>query len=187
MRGRKYKKNRRPHKALLVICEGETEGVYVEALKRHYRLPITIKTKICGNAITDRLVKQYIGELVADSNDDYRVFYVYDCDVQPIVDKLSTLPGVAILSNPCIELWFILHNIEYRHYMDSKSILRDLSNCHTAWSSYRKGMLSKAQLDILLSNRCTAISRSKQLVWPKNPSSNMYILLEALETEKSAK
>lgn len=55
MRERRYKKARKPRKVFLVVCEGETEEDYVNILKRHYRLPITIKTKVSGNAVSIRL------------------------------------------------------------------------------------------------------------------------------------
>lgn len=187
MRTRTSKKLRRPHKVFLIICEGETEGAYINALKQHYRLPITIKTKVCGNAISARLIKEYIKELGIDGEDQYRVFYIYDSDVPCLVDKLKTLPGEIILTNPCIELWFLLHNIGYTRSQDSKTIVRELTSCHPAWARYTKGILSKEQINILLKNSSLATARSKRLNWPLNPSSNMHVFIEALESEKSAK
>lgn len=174
-------------KVFLIICEGETEGAYVDALKKYFRLPITIKTKVCGSAINHRLIKQYVEELGIEREDEYRIFYIYDSDVQCVVDKIKALPGDLILTNPCIELWFMLHSVEYTRSQDSKSIIKDLSKCHTAWASYAKGALSRDQIGILLNRRSHAIERSKRLDWPFNPSSNMYVFLEALESEKTLK
>lgn len=56
MRERRFKKSRQPKKVFLVVCEGETEEEYVNMLKRHYRLPIAIKTKVSGNAVNLRLI-----------------------------------------------------------------------------------------------------------------------------------
>lgn len=187
MRTRKFKKPRRPHKIYLIICEGETEGAYVNALRNHFRLPITIKTKVCGNTVNKRLVNQYVGELGIGSEDEYRIFYIYDSDVKSVVYKIKTLRGEIILTNPCIELWFILHNIDYPRCQDSKAVIKDLSVCHSVWASYSKGTLSKDQMAILINNRSLAIARSKKMNWPENPSSNMQIFLEALEMEKSVK
>ena len=64
MRERRFKKARQPKKVFLVVCEGETEEEYVNMLKRHYRLPISIKTKVSGNAVNPRLVNQYMRYLV---------------------------------------------------------------------------------------------------------------------------
>lgn len=106
MRERINKKKRHPHRTFLVICEGETEQAYIEALKRQYRLPIAIRTKVSGNNIKERLVRQYLNELGLVDCDEYRIFYIYDCDVECIVTKLNKLEGTLILTNPCIELWF---------------------------------------------------------------------------------
>lgn len=185
MRTRKFKKSRRPHKIFLIVCEGATEEAYVNILKRFYRLPILILTRVCGNALNARLINQYIKDLGLDKDDEYRIFYLYDSDVVSVVEKISTLPGDVILTNPCIELWFLLHNIDFQRSQDSKGILKELNRCHPVWKSYAKGMFSKTQTDILLANRSIAAARSKKLVWPENPSSNIYVLLEALETEKT--
>lgn len=185
MRSRKYKKPRLPRMVFLIICEGETEKAYINALQRHYRLSIVIKTKICGSAINSRLVNQYVSELSVESEDEYKIFYTYDSDVQSIVDKLKALPGTLVLTNPCIELWFLLHNAQCARSQDSKTVLKALVNCHNAWASYSKGALSKDQAEILINNRQVAIERSKRLAWPENPSSNMHVLIEALEMQKS--
>ncbi len=100
MRDRKFKKTRKPHKVFLVVCEGETEEEYVNLLKRHYRLPVTIKTKVSGNAISERLVNQYLKELGLARDDDYQVFFMYDADIDLIVEKLLNMAGISILSNP---------------------------------------------------------------------------------------
>ena len=114
MRKRQVTKKKTPHKVFLVICEGETEKTYIETLKRHYRLPIVIKTRVSGTKINQRLVSQYIAELGIDKGDQCHVFFVYDADVDEIVEKLKQLNGTLILSNPCIELWYLLHVKEYR-------------------------------------------------------------------------
>lgn len=163
----------------------ETERVYIEALKRFYRLPITIKTKISGNAICLRLVNQYLNELNLDKNDDYCVFYIYDCDVKIIVDKIRSLPGNAILTNPCFELWYILHSREHTRNSTSESLFKALTSCHSIWKSYSKGYLSPEQTKHLLSNVNEASARAKKLQWPDNPSSNMFDFIEALEQSKN--
>lgn len=93
MRSRVRKQKLLPRQAFLVLCEGESEKEYVEMLKRKYRLPITIKTKVSGMAINDRLVKSFVKELDVFGDDDCRVFFVYDGDVPEMVAKLSRLDG----------------------------------------------------------------------------------------------
>lgn len=185
MRTRKFKKTRVPRRVFLVICEGETEEAYVNILKRHFRLPITIKTKISGNAINKRLVAQYVQELGVSDRDEYQIFYVYDSDVIRIVEKLISLPeGIVILSNPCIELWYLLHHKEYSRLRNSKEIVKDLTDCGNVWKNYSKGFLTREQQKVLLSNCEVAMARSRRLKWHENPSTNMHQFIEALKAEK---
>lgn len=187
MRERKYKKKRLPRKIYLVICEGETEKMYVETLRQHYRLPVTIKSKVSGNSINRRLVDQYISELGIDKTDSCSIFYIYDADVKSVAEKLASLPGKLILSNPCLELWYILHADEHSKAINSNDVIKLLKNSHPAWKNYMKGHLTSEQNSLLTSNCKAATDRAKKLNWPDNPSSNMRLFIEALENEKSLK
>ena len=99
MRVRKYKKSRSPHRVFLVLCEGETEEEYINLLKRTYRLPITIKTKVIGNSINARLVAQYVNDLGVEP-EDCSVFYVYDADVKSVLRKLYRYPALLLSQIP---------------------------------------------------------------------------------------
>lgn len=181
MRERRYKKRRVPRRVFLVICEGETERAYIELLKRRYRVPVTVKTKVSGNQINARLVREYLRELELEQGDDYRVFYIYDADVESVMKKLMTLEGVAILTNPCIELWFLLHCIDHSRATTSGEVVKLLCKSHEAWRNYCKGELNSDQTKMLTSNIGEAVRRAKRLTHPENPSSNFYDFVEALE------
>lgn len=185
MRTRKYKKPRIPHKVFLVICEGETEEEYINLLKRLYRVPVSIKTRVSGNTINERLVNQYARELGLGKEDDYSVFYVYDSDIECIVDKIRKLTGTMILSNPCFELWYLLHVQDANKAFDSTSLHKILTKCHPTWKTYTKGRLSAEQVNMLISAKDEAIDRAKNLKWPANPSTNIHEFIEALEREKT--
>lgn len=184
MRTRRFVKKKTPREIFLVICEGETEREYVEMLKLHYRLPVTIKTKISGSKISQRLVSQYLDDLGVGKEDSCRVFFLYDADVEGIIDRLTKLSGTLILSNPCVELWYMLHVKDYRKQVDSNGMVRELAASHEVWGNYQKGLLSRCQSKFLV-ERCTrASARARQQEWHNNPSSNMYVLLEAMENAK---
>lgn len=172
-------------RVFLVICEGETEKAYIEALKREYRLPITIKTKVSGQSINERVVKHYLRELDLEKNDDCEIFYIYDGDVENVTEKLKILPGTMILTNPCIELWFLLHLKMCTRVHTSESIVKSLITAHPSWSNYSKGLLSKDQIGHLTVFRSEAMSRASKLHWPANPSSNFAAFIQKLETEKN--
>lgn len=182
MRERRFKKERRPRRVFLVVCEGETEKTYAEALRHFFRVPVTIKTKVSGNAINARLINQYLKELNLTKDDDYTVFYIYDCDVECIIDKLHRLPGEKILTNPCFELWYMLHSRDHARVVQSDTVVKSLVESHSVWDRYAKGRLSPEQTDYLMAHRHEASARAKRLSWPGNPSSNVYALIEALET-----
>ena len=183
MRERRFKKIKKPRKVFLVVCEGETEEEYVNMLKRHYRLPITIKTKVSGNAVNIRLINQYVKELGLEKNDGHRLFYIYDADVECIVDRLLDMPGTAILSNPSIELWYLLHAKEYQRHAKSDLIIKDLSSSNPVWRSYVKGRLIPSQQMFLLTHQDEASRKAEKMEWPGNPSSNMYEFIHMLEME----
>lgn len=184
MRTRKYKKPRRIRRLFLAFCEGESEKAYIEMLKRHYQLPITIRTKVSGSQINARLVNRYMKELEVDS-DECRVFYVYDSDVKPIVDKLKLLEGKLILSNPCIELWFLLHTRTQNAFLSSSEVVRKLTASHSVWNSYKKGELTSEQQKLLLGNREYALRNAYKLSWPNNPSSNIWEFVKTLNEEQN--
>lgn len=180
MRARRPSKKKNVRKVFLVICEGETEEEYINGLKRSLRVPVQVKTRICGNKITQRLISQYLAELGLEKEDSCSVFFVYDADVEPIVDRLATLDGTLILSNPCIELWFLLHSVSCHQRRDSNSVVRDLAAAHPVWGNYRKGRLTAKQWQYLELHGADAVRNASKLKWPDNPSSNMNLLLDEM-------
>ncbi|MCH5237927.1 MAG: RloB domain-containing protein [Muribaculaceae bacterium] len=181
MRQRKYSRSRALRRMLLVICEGLSEAVYVEYLKTYFRLPIAVKVKVPGNKINLRLVKQYVKDISVGPDDVIDVVYMYDADVDDVVERLSALPGIKILSNPCFELWLLLHHVELKKETSSESIIKTLSGCNDVWKDYKKGKLSLKQQEFLSRSMDRAIDNAKKLYWPKNPSTNIYEFIEVLK------
>lgn len=184
MRTRIQNTRRRIRRTILVICEGETESVYIKALARQYRLPVTIRTRVSGTSINSRVVSNYLRELALSDKNEYRIFYVYDGDVQQIVQRLSQLEGTPIITTPCIELWFMLHLQDYRRFTSSETIVNELTTAHPVWRTYKKGSLSSEQQKILMENRSIAAMRADKLTRHSNPSSDMPDFIRALENEK---
>lgn len=184
MRQRRYKKERSARTVFLVICEGETECCYVEMLTRLYRIPITIKTRISGNRINGRLVSQYVRDLGLFDGDEYRVYYMYDADVGVVADKIRALPGKAILTNPCLELWYLLHSRACARAVSSDEVVKSLADSHSCWSHYSKGRLSDEQIRFLCQMRGNAVVNAAKLMWPGNPLTNMHDFIADLESQK---
>ncbi len=125
MRSRRKKTARVSKRPFLVLCEGETEEAYVELLKRHYRLPIAIKTKVSGNSLNDRLVKQYQNEI---GEEDCSVFFMYDGDIESVVLKLLKMEnlGAVIITTPCLEFWFLHLHIRHKKEIGYEMVIEAL-------------------------------------------------------------
>lgn len=186
MRTRNFKKSRKPRKVILVICEGDTEQAYVDMLKRYYRLPITVKTKVSGNRINSKLLAQYVAELGLDRETLYEVCFMYDGDVEAVVDRLNNLKGTVILSTPCIEYWFLIHTINHCGHIESRDVVKKLTVSDKIWLGYVKGRLTENQAAHLIKYRHIACERGRKLLWPTNPSSNLYLFIDLLEKEKKS-
>lgn len=90
---------------ILILCEGETEECYVEFLKRHYRLPIKIVSKVVGQKINERLISRILNELKLNASERIACFLMYDADVLAVVKNIQSCKNaVALLSRPCFEV-----------------------------------------------------------------------------------
>ncbi|WP_335965091.1 RloB family protein [Galbibacter sp. PAP.153] len=108
-KGRRKSKGKMINPTLFVFCEGDTEEAYVNMLKSHFRLSsIQIHSKIGGNNITSKYIANYKkGKPIHDKDINY---LMYDLDVPEILNRLKKIETCELLvSNPCIELWFLLH------------------------------------------------------------------------------
>lgn len=159
-----------------VFCEGETEEAYVGMLRAHYRAPIQIITKKTLLNITPALVCRIEASYVCTKND--RTFLMYDLDVPIMLERLKKIPNATLLcSNPCIELWLLLHYTDQKTELSSKECVSKLT---VLVPSYRKGKMDAAMKFSLLQNVTVATERAKKLKEYITPSTTVYKLLEAL-------
>ena len=106
---------------------------------------------------------------------------MYDLDVYGVLEKLTSIPEVTLLiSNPCVELWFLLHNQECKSELNTKRCVEKYESVST---DYKKGTLNAFDLQIFNQGEDAAIARAKKLNTPGNPSTTVYKLLEALREE----
>lgn len=186
MRKREHRYKRRIKSIILVICEGQTERAYVEFLTRIYRLPIEVKTRVSGNNINARLIQNYINGLNLGRDDNYTVVLMYDADISSVVSKLKSLNEILILTNPCIELWFLLHIRDHTKETSSAAIVEALKESHPAWHSYDKGSLSQKQMSLLKERLDVAVARATRLTIGINPYTTMPEFIAILEKEKNS-
>jgi hypothetical protein len=186
-RGRRAKPARRMKPVFYVYCEGKTEEAYVSYIKQQCRIPIQIRSKVSGTKMSPHYLRQQLKPEIIGDND--RIFLIYDLD-DPIVaatlDKCesASIRGVEcslLSSNPCFELWLLLHAQDQRAHIESKQVVKALEKHFPA---YKKGTLQDSEKSFLEQNLPTAIARAKQLPSKQNPSTDMYRFHEEIERAK---
>lgn len=146
----------------------------MQFLKSTFRLAsIHLRTKVSGSRISTHYIQAYLRNKPTHEKD--QVFLMYDSDVPEIVSRLQKIPDATLLlSNPCIELWFLLHFKEQRARLSSKNCIKELIKYHSA---YKKGYISPELGGHLSSHMAVAARRAKEMDIPANPSSSLYVLI----------
>lgn len=128
---------RQPKFRILAICEGEkTEPLYLKDLKNHARNPL-IHIEALGaagdpitvveTAIKRRRAARDEAKRLRDENLLWdQVWAVFDVDDHPRLDdalKLAAAGDIQLaVSNPCFELWGLLHFADQRGHIDRKKL-----------------------------------------------------------------
>jgi hypothetical protein len=159
-----------------VFCEGESEDAYVSLLKSHFRVPIEIITKVAGNRITHKYITNTIRSLPSDPKD--KIFLLYDIDAPEMLEKLHSIKKVIfLLSNPCFELWYILHYTNHNAEISTKQCIEKFEK---QCKDYKKGAICSKLRAKLTEDMGKAVARAKKLTLYNNPSTSVYFLLEEL-------
>ena len=164
-----------------VFCEGESEDVYVSHLRSCYRIPIEIVSKIAGNSITQKYINSTLKHRPKHPKDKH--FLLYDIDAPKMLEKLKSIKNSILLaSNPCFELWYILHFCNQTAYINTNDCINKLEeNCR----EYKKGKIPNKLKIKLTESVKKAIERAKKKDLYNNPSTSVYLLIEELNKVKS--
>jgi hypothetical protein len=173
----------RMRKIALVICEGETEVCYINLLKTWYKSPIRVVSHIEGTKITPSLVEKRTKELKISQWDKVHTFLMYDMDVQAINEKLQKCKAEMLLSNPCFEIWLLLHAKDQKTAIETDSLIKELKKSAPVWKNYSKSAFTDTQKAFLNGNTEIAIARAKELREYQNPSTGIYKLIEMLSSD----
>lgn len=126
---------RSPKKRFILFCEGETEKCYFDALNRFFKdALIEVRSEPVGGVpktVADKAIPAKTARRRGDSfekNDE--VWAVFDRDTHPAYEESiercdSAGVGVA-RSNPCFELWLILHFDWYDQSCSNADVQRKL-------------------------------------------------------------
>lgn len=164
----------------VVFCEGETEEAYLDFIKQTYRSPFKIIPKVEGGKITQHLIQTRCREVKIARNENIQVFLMYDMDKPDITEKLFRLKAHLLLSNPCIELWFLLHCKDQKSPINTDDAVRALKHIGSPWFHYKKPEINAAQKDYLKQHVQEAMERAASLPAHGNPSSDIYHLLNSV-------
>ena len=175
----------RMRKIALVICEGETEVSYINLLKSWYKSPIRIISHIEGTKITPSLVDKRTKELKISQWDKVHTFLMYDMDVQTINEKLRKCKAEMLLSNPCFEIWLLLHAKDQKAAIETDALIKELKKSAPVWKNYNKSAFTDTQKSFLNNNTDIAVTRAKELHEFQNPSTGIYKLIEFLKEVES--
>lgn len=179
-RNRTPPKGKKIKPTFFVFCEGKTEELYVKFLRSQFRLPIEIDSQIAKNGINTEYIRNYKKGRFTHNKD--KTFLLYDLDAPMMLEKLRAINGTILLaSNPCIELWYLLHLKEQNAVINCADCNKELVRRN---GNYSKIAIDAKLKDILATKHLKARHRAKKLVHYDNPCSTVYLLLEALDEVK---
>jgi hypothetical protein len=165
----------------LVFCEGESEEAYITFIRSIYRVPIQIRSRVAKNKINQKYVARILKQVPKHEKDKY--FLLYDLDVREMLEKLQAINNTILLvSNPCIELWYILHTCNHTAEATSAQCIAQLEKI---CKEYRKGYICDKLKQKLTLGEEDACKRAKKLTLYNNPSTSIYKLIDELEKVKA--
>ncbi len=182
-----------------MLCEGgRTEVDYLNALKQEYTAHnVSFDLQVdydSAGSVPFTLVKHAVrarGRFPPEASEIDEVWCIFDVEWpqnHPNLDKAMTLAknsGIkTAVSNPCFELWLVLHFQDQTAWLDTQEAVRLRRNCD---GSKDKGLDGETYMPL----RAEAVRRALYLEkrhigndtkFPKdNPSSSMHQLLNAID------
>ncbi|MCX4248033.1 RloB family protein [Paraliomyxa miuraensis] len=162
---------RRPHKRFLVLCEGKnTEPQYIKGFKRWCRNPL-VDVEIAPDHGVPRTLVERARDLAKEAKERARreqddnlsydeVWCVFDRDEHPHVDDACQMArdnDIEIaLSNPCFELWLLLHFRESPGLQNRWDVVRMLKK-------FVPGYDKHVDFDVYASGYEAAVVRARRL------------------------
>ncbi|WP_017756547.1 RloB family protein [Calidifontibacillus oryziterrae] len=173
-------RHREPRKRILILCEGQTEVKYIKNFKSR-RVNIKVISQRAKFRNPDGMIKEMLrkikdDELYVRSGID-EAWCIYDIDTEPEDNKIlqnitnarKNYINVAY-SNPCFELWFLIHFEKCSTHLQCTEILNRLKNY---LPNYQKG---KDIYNQISDKTTTAIQNAQYLehIQQQNLSQNKY-------------
>jgi hypothetical protein len=100
-----------------------------------------------------------------------------------INEKLLKCKAEMLLSNPCFEIWLLLHAKDQKTAIDTDALIKELKKSAPVWKNYSKSAFTDTQKTFLNNNTDVAVARAKKLHEFQNPSTGIYKLIEMLSSD----
>lgn len=172
----KQPKGKTMNPTYFVFCEGKTEAAYVDLLRRNFRIPVEIIAKVSDSNINQKYIDNCKRDRFTTGKD--KTFLMFDLDVGGMLERLQKInDAVLLVSNPCIEYWFLLHYGDVKGELTSAESLMRLRKIV---SDYTKGTFSKSMEKVLMDEVVAAGNRAKAKSEYANPSSTVYRLTDEI-------
>lgn len=172
----KQPRGRKMNPTFFVFCEGKTEAAYVDLLRRSFRVPVEIIARVSDSNISQPYIDRCKRDRFTTSAD--KTFLMFDLDVPGMLEHLCKIKdAVLLLSNPCIEYWFLLHYRDASKELSSAECLRMLKGID---ADYVKGAFSSAMKSVLIDAIEDAANRAKNKKAYSNPSSTVHLLIDEI-------
>lgn len=172
----KQPRGRKMNPTFFVFCEGKTEAAYVDLLRRSFRVPVEIIARVSDSNISQPYIDRCKRDRFTTSAD--KTFLMFDLDVPGMLEHLCKIKdAVLLLSNPCIEYWFVLHYKDTNKELLSAECLALLRSID---KDYVKGAFSTAMKRALIDSVEEAAKRAKSKEAYSNPSSTIHLLTDEI-------
>lgn len=172
----KQPKGKKMNRTFFVFCEGKTEAAYVDLLRRSFRVPVEIIARVSDSNISQPYIDRCKRDRFTTQND--KTFLMFDLDVPGMLEHLRKIKdAVLLLSNPCVEYWFLLHYKDIGRELTSAESLAMLRSID---SDYTKGSFSTNMKKVLIEAIEDATGRAKSKKAYTNPSSTIHLLTDEI-------
>lgn len=190
--------SREPKIRILVVCEGKkTEPSYIKQLQHHVRNPRVhieplgpagVPLSVVETAIEKRRLADEEAKRQRDENLRWdQVWAVFDIDDHPKVTEAKQLAIANDIllgvSNPCFELWALLHFADQRGHIERSKLRAELQkhlpgyDKELAFAKMHAGYGDAVRRAQKLDDAATRASRPG-----RNPTTGVYVLTEVIRS-----
>ncbi|APT76044.1 hypothetical protein LN42_06355 [Marinitoga sp. 1137] len=184
-KGKRKKDIREILPSILIVCEGEkTEKLYFEA----FEVPnahVRVEGEGRGANVLLEAARKYL------KNDEYdQIWLVFDKDevkdqdFNNAINKIESKGYNAIYSNPCFELWYLLHFSFQQSTLSKEECLKKLKSRIPKYEKNIEDMYErlKDKIEVAIKNAKKLEEQKKDInsYSKKNPYTNVYKLVEEL-------